>query len=571
MTKRKKIIFGVLIMIAVLIAAVCGFFAVMSSPTDPDSFETKELEDGTLRITRYNGLPRFNFVFPSEINGKKVSEIGSCFLLKGQNFDRLIFSAEIPEGVTYLMGTFAGFDRLKSVKLPDSLKEIGDYSFRDCVSLSEISLPSELEKINSHAFGDCKSLERIDIPENLSSIGIYAFIGCISLNEAVIPENCSVGMYAFKDCTALENVTLPRNADYGDMTFSGTPFETKEPFFILNDTLQKCSAEGIITIPKNVSRIGIGAFSGCDISEAVIPGNVTEIADNAFANCKKLERITIPDSIGKIGKNIFWGCESLEQVTFPEGTEKIPDGCFIGCSSLTEFEYPESVTEIGEQAFFQSGLVSADIPDTVTVIGADAFNMCQKITSLTYPANISVDHGAFANCSSLKELSFEEGVSELPQYCFKNCTALTDIRLPDSIRLIDIGCFSGCTGLKYAELCISKDGYGDDMDYMAEEYTYSWFYGCDSLEYVLLSDKTEMADYRSLMAGTMLKGIYVPGTVKGYMSGSRKTNTDYYEKNPVTVYSEEDVSAALTYMKGTSYCKVSSREEAERLMGIVQQ
>ncbi|MGN1105276.1 MAG: hypothetical protein ACI4RH_01395 [Huintestinicola sp.] len=80
-----------------------------------------------------------------------------------------------------------------------------------------------------------------------------------------------------------------------------------------------------------------------------------------------------------------------------------------------------------------------------------------------------------------------------------------------------------------------------------------------------------MADYRSLMAGTKLKGVYVPGNIEGYMSGSRNTNTEYYKKNPVSVFSERDVSSDLTYMNGTTaYCPVSSREEAERLMGLNQ-
>ncbi len=70
------------------------------------------------------------------------------------------------------------------------------------------------------------------------------------------------------------------------------------------------------------------------------------------------------------------------------------------------------------------------------------------------------------------------------------------------------------------------------------------------------------------MAGTRLKGIYVPGSVIGYSSGSRNTNIEYYKENPVSVYSENDVSNALAYMSGAVYCPVSSREDAKRLMGI---
>lgn len=527
-THKKKLtaVSVILIILALIIAAIAGFIIILNSPVNPDSFETLELDDGTLYIADYIGLPRRNFVFPSEINEKKVTIINSCFHFSWNNeaLDNLIETAEIPEGVTEISGTFGKLKKLRSVKLPQSLEHIGGGSFYKC-----------------------ESLEKIDIPDNVSEIGFDAFQSCVSLSEVMLPENCKVCSKAFADCTALENVDLPENAVYEDMAFRDTPFEAKEPYFILNKTLQKCNTRGKVVIPDNVTRIGQDAFKGSNVTELIIPDSVAEIAGYAFS-----------------------GCESLEKITLPDSTEKLPEGCFYGCTSIKEFDFPESLAEIGERAFSQSGLVSVNIPHSVKVIGANAFHMCNNITSLEYPADTKVDNGAFAYCASLKELSFEEGVSELPDFCFRNCTALTQIQLPDSIKLIGIGCFACCTELKTAELCISIDGYGDNMEYHAEEYTYGWFSGCDNLQYVFLSDNTEMADYRSLMAGTKLKGVYVLGNIEGYMSGSRNTNTEYYKKNPVYIYSEKDVSTALMYMTGAQYRHVSSREEAEELMGLNQ-
>ena len=45
---------------------------------------------------------------------------------------------------------------------------------------------------------------------------------------------------------------------------------------------------------------------------------VEKINDEAFANSKNMESITIPDSVETLGKNIFKGCENLSEIHFEE-------------------------------------------------------------------------------------------------------------------------------------------------------------------------------------------------------------------------------------------------------------
>lgn len=57
-----------------------------------------------------------------------------------------------------------------------------------------------------------------------------------------------------------------------------------------------------------------GGFSGENVK---IPSEhngreVTQIAENAFKNCKSLKKITIPDTVEVIGANAFSGCSNLE-------------------------------------------------------------------------------------------------------------------------------------------------------------------------------------------------------------------------------------------------------------------
>ena len=58
-------------------------------------------------------------------------------------------------------GVFAGYVQLASVELP-AVKEIVNYTFRQCSNLTSLSLP-EVTKIGSIAFGDCTALTHLEL------------------------------------------------------------------------------------------------------------------------------------------------------------------------------------------------------------------------------------------------------------------------------------------------------------------------------------------------------------------------------------------------------------------------
>ncbi|MBP3709676.1 MAG: leucine-rich repeat domain-containing protein [Treponema sp.] len=78
-----------------------------------------------------------------------------------------------------------------------------------------------------------------------------------------------------------------------------------------------------IDLPETLETIGQRAFYNKSIifQEIVIPKNVTEIGDEAFWSCSKLERVQLPKGLKNIGKNAFSNCESLEEIEY-EGTEE---------------------------------------------------------------------------------------------------------------------------------------------------------------------------------------------------------------------------------------------------------
>lgn len=86
-----------------------------------------------------------------------------------------------------------------------------------------------------------------------------------------------------------------------------------------------------------------------------------------------------------------------------------------------------------------STIVNGDTTLTVTTIGWSAFNGCSDITKVTLPDSITaIDVYAFANCTSLNDVNFEEVTSldTIKGGAFYN-TALTEITMPSSVKLLD--------------------------------------------------------------------------------------------------------------------------------------
>lgn len=95
----------------------------------------------------------------------------------------------IPYGVTDILGAFTCCRNLKTIVIPDTVKSIGDSTFRNCTALANITIPNSVTTIGWSAFSGCSSLESIIIPNSVIKIGGYAFKQCESLNSIFIPNS----------------------------------------------------------------------------------------------------------------------------------------------------------------------------------------------------------------------------------------------------------------------------------------------------------------------------------------------------------------------------------------------
>ena len=67
---------------------------------------------------------------------------------------------------------------------------------------------------------------------------------------------------------------------------------------------------------------------------------------NAFAECRKLEKVTISEGVTSIHWGAFSNCSKLTDVSLPDSLNHIGSGAFFGCKKLESLTIPESVTHI---------------------------------------------------------------------------------------------------------------------------------------------------------------------------------------------------------------------------------
>lgn len=133
------------------------------------------------------------------------------------------------------------------------------------------------------------------------------------------------------------------------MTITGTGTANTNaniPFEYKNSLIKEVEVKEGITSISNV----------CDtireLTKVTLPTGLTEIGDNAFCYCIKIESISIPETVTKLGESAFQSCSTLTEIEIPSGVKELPNKVFYSCDALTEIVIPENVTTIGKQAFY---------------------------------------------------------------------------------------------------------------------------------------------------------------------------------------------------------------------------
>lgn len=354
--------------------------------------------------------------------------------------------------------------------------------------------------IEKEAFKNA-NMELLVIPDTVHTIAQNAFSGCSALEIVVMSKNIkTIGAQAFYNCTSLAAIEIPVSLE------SCTASSGKGPF-------AGCSALKEVIFETGVKRVAANLFAGCDgIEKIVIPDTVTSIDEGAFNGCSGLNELYIPNSVTVIGKNAFLNCAALPTLVLSTNVTEIGEAAFKGCSNIREVVIPNSVITIQPEAFNEcSALEKLALSKNVTFIGYWAFASCNMLTDIEIPRSLEscslkikdqMSRGPFGECTSLKNVTFEEGVKRIPAALFAGCEGLEKIVIPDTVTSIDDAAFGACINL--------WDVYMPDSVTVIAKQAFTM---CYDLEEIDLSDNVVSIGESAFESCDTLKGIVIPDSV----------------------------------------------------------
>ena len=347
--------------------------------------------------------------------------------------EEIVIPADTTQIAAYAFKNCRGLKRLNSETdgtyyIPPTVKVMGNFVFENNYGLDTVGQIGEV--LGTNAFCNCIHLKEIALDSNslFTTLPNYVFNGCIGLTEMTVPENVTaIGVGAFLGCNSLVEMTLP---------FIGYSENSNEPFgYIFGH--ESAYAQSILTTSMKKGYTTQTSANGSKynyyIPETLRKVTITKdeiIQSFAFQNCDLIEVITLPAGITSIGEIAFSNCASLKSI------EGKTDGKLV-------------------------------IPETVTILGRYAFDNCQGFVSLTVDMTGAIGDYAFRNCVNVVEILLGDKVTGISSYAFEN-TKISDIIVPDNVTSIGAGAFMGCNSLVEMTLPFigSSENYNEPFGYV---------------------------------------------------------------------------------------------------------
>lgn len=124
-------------------------------------------------------------VFPKEVEGAPVVCLGYTWELYGKDsrveWTQNLFGTTMPDSCDTEGRPFLKLLTVRSVVMPDSVREMGPCAFALMGNLKYVHLSSNLTRLESYTFWGCKDLKKIDFPSKVKIADLNVFLYCDSL------------------------------------------------------------------------------------------------------------------------------------------------------------------------------------------------------------------------------------------------------------------------------------------------------------------------------------------------------------------------------------------------------
>ncbi len=207
-------------------------------------------------------------------------------------------------------------------------------------------------------------------------------------------------------------------------------------------TLCLCTVcgEEIRTSPTPPNAFSVGLAYTATSGGAAVSG---------IGTCRD-ERIVIP-SVNEYGQTVteivdgaFEGCQSLLSVRLADSVTALGARAFADCVSLESVEWGENLRYLGKGAFSGTALRELTFPDGIDEIPAELFAGCIHLQAVYMGDTITkIGEHAFLGCVELEEIVLPTALTRVEDGTFRGCSKLSAVTLPDSLQSVGAYAFAG--------------------------------------------------------------------------------------------------------------------------------
>lgn len=356
-----------------------------------------------------------------------------------------------------------------------NVTEVADDGFMDSCKLIRVKLPTSIRKIGDSAFSYCPELNRISLG-NVVEIGDSAFYKCPKLSELIIPKSTEIiGSNILRNNNTQVKVRADSTGEGWSSSWNNR--NTNQNVEFNTQIEEKIELEAIY---NNMARSGEGSLIGYTVAsgqprtDGFYLKNVSSVDDPIYVENKD-SNIVIPEfyngvQIICIEEYAFEDCTFdnliVEYSQDPIEIENYAFASVKGKNIIINRPITYTNGDSAKNIFQKSEIISVALPNSLTGLTSNMFSGCKKLTNIYFiqPSNMSTDQ----ELNIITGQQTAKGVVDLPKN--DSFDSIGDLAFKDTLSIQTLKIYTNIKNVGSEIVSGWSNNQTIDVGYLYEDY-----------------------------------------------------------------------------------------------------